>query len=160
MGYDTQYSCLNQPRLLLLSVEHSIDLMQAMKLNELRGCHKMARSVTNRSPDRQHTRGILESSSETIVIQVNPRIGDIVDSYLEHRSRDVDTLLDALDKGEFDQIRHLAHDLIGTGGSFGFEDMSLIGRCLENAALNKETKEIKLLVEDLAEYLSNVKVVY
>ncbi|MDA1129026.1 MAG: Hpt domain-containing protein [Chloroflexi bacterium] len=102
----------------------------------------------------------METSSETIVIQVNPKIGDIVESYLEHRNKDVDSLLDALDRGEFDQIRHLAHDLVGTGGSFGFEDMSLIGRSLESAAANKEIGEIKLLVGDLAEYLSNVKVVY
>ncbi len=134
--------------------------MQAMKYKELRGCHKMAQGVTNRSAVRQRTRGTLERLSDTIVIQVNPRIGDIVDSYLAHRNRDVDSLLDALDKGEFEQIRHLAHDLVGTGGSFGFEDMSLIGRSLESAAIKKETKEIKLLVEDLAEYLSNVRVVY
>jgi HPt (histidine-containing phosphotransfer) domain-containing protein len=119
----------------------------------------MAESVTAINANRQ-PRGNLETSSETIVIQVNPRIGDIVDSYLENRNKDVDSLLNALERGEFEQIRHLAHDLVGTGGSFGFEDMSLIGRSLENAAANKEIKEIKLLVEDLAEYLANVKVVY
>ena len=52
-----------------------------------------------RSAIRQHIRGILEKTTEEIVIQVNPRIGDIVDSYLQHRSRDVDSLLDALYKG-------------------------------------------------------------
>ena len=108
----------------------------------------------------RQSRGTLERFRETIVIQVNPRIGDIVDSYLEHRNRDVDSLLDALDRGEFEHIRHLAHDLVGTGGSFGFEDMSLIGRSLENAAVNRETEEIKLLVEDLADYLSRVEIVY
>ncbi len=119
----------------------------------------MARGVTMNRVIRR-SRGTLERFRETIVIQVNPRIGDIVDSYLEHRNRDVDSLLDALDRGEFDHIRHLAHDLVGTGGSFGFEDMSLIGRSLESAAINRETEEIKLLVEDLAEYLSRVEIVY
>ena len=134
-------------------------MMQAMKYTELRGCHKMAQGVTMSSVIRQY-RGTVERSSETVVIQVNPRIGDIVDSYLEHRNQDVASLLDALDRGEFDHIRHLAHDLVGTGGSFGFEDLSLIGRSLESAALNRETDEIKLLVEDLAVYLSRVEIVY
>lgn len=98
--------------------------------------------------------------SETIVIQVNPRIGDIVDSYLEHRNRDVNVLLEALARRDFDRIRHLAHDLVGTGGSFGFEDMSLIGRSLESAAANKQTEEIKILVGDLADYISRVEIVY
>ena len=119
----------------------------------------MAQGVTMNRVIRQF-RGTLERFRETIVIQVNPRIGDIVDSYLEHRNRDVDSLLDALDRGEFDHIRHLAHDLVGTGGSFGFEDMYLIGRSPESAAINRETEEIKLLVEDLAEYLSRVEIVY
>ena len=145
--------------MLLLTLEHSIEIMQAMKYEELRGCHKMAQCVTMDSAIRQ-SRGTLERSSQAIVIQVNPRIGDIVESYLEHRNRDVESLLDALDRGEFDHIRHLAHDLVGTGGSFGFEDMSLIGRSLVSAAANKETEEIKLLVEDLAEYLSHVEIVY
>jgi len=119
----------------------------------------MAQGMGMSSVTRQ-PRGTLETSGETIVIQVNPRIGDIVDSYLEHRNRDVKLLLEALDQGEFDQIKHLAHDLVGTGGSFGFEDMSLIGRSLESAAANGETEEIKLLVEDLADYLSHVEIVY
>ncbi len=119
----------------------------------------MAQCVTFSGVIRQ-SRGTLEISSEAIVIRVNPKIGDIVDSYLEHRNRDVESLLVALDRGEFDRIRHLAHDLVGTGGSFGFDDMSLIGRSLESAAANKETEEIKLLVGDLAEYLSLVEIVY
>ena len=107
----------------------------------------------------QQTRGTLETSSENIIIQVHPRIGDIVDSYLEHRHRDIDVLLEALDRGAFDRIKHLAHDLVGTGGSFGFEEMSLIGRSLETAAEKRDTEEIKILVGDLAEYLSRVEVV-
>ena len=108
----------------------------------------------------RQARGILERSRETIIVQVNPRIGDLVDSYLEHRRRDLATLLKALDRGEYEHIQQVAHDLVGTGGSFGFEDMSQIGRSLESAVVNRQTEEIKLLVEELAEYLSRVEVVY
>ena len=105
-------------------------------------------------------RGMLKTPNETIVVQVNPRIGDIVDSYLEHRNKEVESLRNSLARGEFERIRHAAHDLVGTGGSFGFEDMTVIGRSLESAAANKQTDEIKILVEELAEYLSRVEVVY
>ena len=108
----------------------------------------------------QQPRGKLNRSSKTIVVQVDPRIGDIVDSYLEHRRQDLNSLLKALDRGEFEHIGHVAHDLVGTGASFGFEDMTQIGRCLESAVANRQTEEIKLLVEELAEYLSRVEVVY
>jgi HPt (histidine-containing phosphotransfer) domain-containing protein len=95
-----------------------------------------------------------------IVVRVSPRIGDIVDRYLENLSREVGSLADALARGEFEHIRNVAHDLVGTGGSFGFEDMSLIDRSLESAALNQQCEQIELLIEDLAEYLSRVEIVY
>ena len=85
----------------------------------------------------------MERSRETIIVQVNPRIGNLVNSYLEHRREDLGTLFKALDRGEFEHIQHVAHDLVGTGGSFGFEDMSQIGRSLERAVANRQTEEIK-----------------
>ena len=119
----------------------------------------MPQDLTVSSGIRQ-SRGTLETFAEPIIIKVNPRIGDIVESYLEHRNDDVDIILKALDRGDFDRISHLAHDLVGTGGSFGFEKMSLIGRSLESAAAANQADEIKQLVVDLAEYLSRVEVVY
>lgn len=98
--------------------------------------------------------------SGPVIIRVHPRIGDIVDRYLDNRSREVSSLTTALARGEFDHIRDVAHDLVGTGGSFGFEGMSLIGRLLENAALNQQCEQIELLVERLADYLSRVEIVY
>lgn len=98
-------------------------------------------------------------SSRPITIKVNPRIDGIVRSYLEHRKQDMSSLLLALAEGEFQHIRMVAHDLIGTGGSFGFKQMSIVGRSLENAAKGKRSEEIKILLEGLAEYLSRVEVV-
>jgi len=100
-----------------------------------------------------------ERSGEPIFVQVDPRIRDIIERYLAHRGRDETEMLNALDRGQFEHISHVAHDLVGTGGSFGFEDLSKIGRSLESAAANRQTEEIKQLVEELAEYLSRVEVV-
>ena len=97
--------------------------------------------------------------SGPITIKVNPRIDGIVRSYLEHRKQDMDSLLLALEDGEFERIRSVAHDLVGTGGSFGFKHMSIVGRSLENAAKGRKSEEIKILLEGLAEYLSRVEVV-
>ena len=99
-------------------------------------------------------------SNRPITVKVNPRIDGIVRSYLEHRKQDMSSLLLALADGEFEHIRNVAHDLIGTGGSFGFKHMSIVGRSLENAAKDKQSEEIKILLEGLAEYLSRVEVVH
>lgn len=94
-----------------------------------------------------------------IFVQVNPRIGDIAGRYLAHRSRDKNLLLNALDRGDFEHISQAGHDLLGTGGSFGFEGLETIGRSLENAAVKRQTEEIERLVEELVEYLSRVEIV-
>ncbi len=99
-------------------------------------------------------------SRRPITIKVNPRIDGIVRSYLDHRKRDMNSLMLALAEGEFEHIQNVAHDLIGTGGSFGFKHMSRVGRSLENAAKDRQSEEIKLLLEGLAEYLSRVEVVH
>ena len=99
-------------------------------------------------------------SAGPITIKVNPRITKIVCRYLEHRKQDMGGLLLALADGEFEIIRNAAHDLIGTGGSFGFKQMSVIGRSLEIAAVNRQIEEVEILLEGLAEYLSRVEVVY
>lgn len=95
-----------------------------------------------------------------VVVKVDARITDIVNNYLEHRRQDVRGLFMALAKNDYGLIKTVAHDLIGTGGSFGFEGLSLIGLSLEKAAIKQQPEEVALLIEGLAEYLSGVEVVY
>lgn len=99
-------------------------------------------------------------SVEGVVVKVDARITDIVDTYLEHRRQDVRGLFMALSKSEYGLIKTVAHDLIGTGGSFGFEGLSIIGRSMEKAAKNQKPEEITILIEGLAEYLGSVEIVY
>ena len=94
------------------------------------------------------------------VVKVDARITDIVNDYLDHRRRDVSGLFRALAENEYALIRTVAHDLIGTGGSFGFEGLSLIGLSLEKAAIKQQPEKAALLIEGLAEYLAGVEVVY
>ena len=98
--------------------------------------------------------------SEGAVVKVDARITDIVNTYLEHRRQDVRGLFTALANEDFELIQIVAHDLLGTGGSFGFEGLSIIGRSMESAAVKQKPEEIFLFLEGLAEYLSSVEVVY
>ena len=112
------------------------------------------------SSEIRDSEGKLDLYDELIYVQVNARIIDIAENYLAHRVRDGASVLKALDRGEFEYISNVAHDLVGTGGSFGFEVLSKIGCSMESAAANRQTEEIKRLVGELLEYLSRVEVVY
>ena len=51
-----------------------------------------------------------------ITVVVDPEIKDIIPIFLENRHGDVGTVLDALDRSDYETIRILGHSLQGTGG--------------------------------------------
>ena len=61
------------------------------------------------------------TSTQVVRINVDPKLGDIVSTFLEHRQADVGRLQSALDRVEFETIQNLGHDIEGTGATFGFE---------------------------------------
>ena len=52
-------------------------------------------------------------ASKTIVVCVNADIKDLMPIFLEGRLEDVKALVEALEKGDFDTVRALGHNMIG-----------------------------------------------
>jgi hypothetical protein len=50
--------------------------------------------------------------------------------------------LQALEKQDFETIRILGHTMKGTGGGYGFDTISEMGRALEEAAKTQDTQAI------------------
>ena len=73
---------------------------------------------------------------------------------------DVKTILDALEKGDYDNIRILGHIMKGSGGGYGFDAITNIGHYLEEAAKGKNSEEIKKWAAELSSYIDRVEVVY
>ena len=98
--------------------------------------------------------------SDRFIVQVDPEIEDIVPIFLQNRRDDVESLSKALEDGDFEPIGILGHSMKGSGGGYGFDTITDIGRSLEQAAKSQSSGEIKRLVEELASYLDRVEVVY
>ena len=71
---------------------------------------------------------------ETHVAYVKPWLAHRVPTFLDRRRADAARVLALLEGPEFDEIRRLGHDLKGVGASYGFDPITNIGRCLEDAA--------------------------
>lgn len=99
-------------------------------------------------------------SNDRFIVQVDPEIEDIVPIFLQNRRDDVGFLSKALEDGDFEPIGILGHSMKGSGGGYGFDAITDIGRSLEQAAKSQSWGEIKRLVEELASYLDRVEVVY
>ena len=95
-----------------------------------------------------------------IVVKVDADLEDLVPDYLENRDKDIKSISESLEKGDFESVRIIGHSMKGSGGGYGFDRISEIGKTIEDSAKEKNLNEIKKGVEQLSHYLQNVEVVY
>lgn len=97
---------------------------------------------------------------ERIVVQVDADLEDLIPGYLQNRRQDVDSILQALEKQDFETIRILGHTMKGTGGGYGFDAITELGRALEEAAKGRNIADIRQKAAALLAYLQAVEVVF
>ncbi len=97
---------------------------------------------------------------KTIMVTVDEDLQDLIPGYLENRRKDVVDLLSALDRGDFELIRSIGHKMKGSGGGYGFDGITDIGRSVEDAAKVSQAEDIRAQVDALQYYLDHVQVVF
>lgn len=90
-------------------------------------------------------------------VEVDAEILEIVPTFIEHRWQDVASLQDALAHGDPSLIRRVAHNLKGSGRSFGFGTITALGVRLERAARAENWHAIGKFIDLLITYLERVE---
>jgi PAS domain S-box-containing protein len=94
------------------------------------------------------------------IVQIDEDLADLVPEFLENRQLDATKIRQLLQDSAFiEEIQRIGHNMKGSGGGYGFDEISYIGKCIEEAAKQKDKQEIEKLAGRLEQYLSNVKVV-
>jgi HPt (histidine-containing phosphotransfer) domain-containing protein len=57
---------------------------------------------------------------------------------------------------DYDTLYRIGHDLKGSGGAFGREKISMIGRQIETAAKEKNDKIVQFLLDSFAEEMERI----
>ncbi|MFQ5715682.1 MAG: Hpt domain-containing protein [Nitrospinales bacterium] len=96
---------------------------------------------------------------ETIVVRIDPDLKELIPNYLNNRQKDMQAVLAALNKKDFETIRNLGHSMKGSGGGYGFDAISQIGCDLEQAAREGKSEGIMKSIDELGSYLDRVEVV-
>lgn len=99
------------------------------------------------------------SSIERILIRADARLRTAMPGYLENRRKDVQILLAALDREDYDSIREAGHKMSGTGLGYGFDRISELGAALEREALRHNPAAVRALAEELSAYVDAVEIV-
>ena len=97
---------------------------------------------------------------DSLTVEIDSEVQSIVPEFLENRKKDCLLISSLLEINSFSEIRILAHRMKGSGGSYGFDDISEIGEVMEEAALNEDNEAIRNQVLQLSRYLERVTVVY
>ena len=96
----------------------------------------------------------------TILVRIDPDLEDLIPGYLQNREKDIQRMTEALVKSDYETIRILGHSMKGSGGGYGFDDITEIGRSLEGAAKEGNNERIRAIIEELAVYLKQIQIVY
>ena len=99
------------------------------------------------------------NEAEKIRIQVDPEIQDLIPGFIENRKKDIVTIREALGRNDYAVIRTLGHGMKGAGAGYGFEGITDIGKCLEEAALEGNRIEVEKQVLILSTYMDRLEII-
>lgn len=97
---------------------------------------------------------------DRILVRMDAFLKDLVPGFLHNRRKDVNSIHDALETGDFEVILILGHKMKGDGAGYGFGALSEIGAALEQAAKNQDSETIRRYAGELSDYVERVEVVY
>jgi histidine phosphotransfer protein HptB len=88
----------------------------------------------------------------------DPDLEDIVVMFVEELPTRVTALLEHLDKGDWENLQRLSHQIKGAAGSYGFDALSPAAGRVESAVRNGEPEEqIRLAVAELRDLCGRVR---
>ena len=97
---------------------------------------------------------------EAHTVTVSKDLEDLIPTYLANRRKELDVLRQALAGADFEQIRQIGHRMRGVGVSYGFDDVTSLGKLIEEAAKSGDKADLEKHVAAYGEYLSNLHITY
>lgn len=96
----------------------------------------------------------------TLMIEIDADLKNLVPGYLDNRRKDIEQIYECLEKGDYETIRRLGHCMKGSGGGYGFDEITDLGAAIEQAAIQCNAGRIVEQLVCLGEYLVKVEIVY
>lgn len=94
------------------------------------------------------------------IIEIDKELESVIPEFIERRHKDCLLLDNLLLANDMEEISRLGHRLKGTGGSYGFDVISDIGRNLEVAVAEEDLAAVDFERQALKRYLEQIRIVY
>lgn len=145
--FETRESRHRIPMLTILQDERSGLLAEAI----VSGCDDYLRyPISSESLEAAVSRWSRDEMGRPPLPDVHASMVDLIPDFLKRRGEDIHLLRSAFAEADFEAIAKIAHKVKGSGGSFGFPQLSEIGADLEVAARSKDREATESGIEGMA----------
>lgn len=93
-------------------------------------------------------------------VKVDKDLEDLIPTFMSNRRKELDALRVALAAADFEQLRQLGHRMRGVGNSYGFDDVTDIGKRIEEGARSGDQAALEKHIAQYGDYLSRVEIAY
>jgi HPt (histidine-containing phosphotransfer) domain-containing protein len=93
-------------------------------------------------------------------VTVAKDLADLIPTFMTNRKKELDTLRVALAAADFEQLRQLGHRMKGVGVSYGFDQVSALGKSIEEGARRGDRALLETSIDQYGDYLARVQVSY
>ena len=80
---------------------------------------------------------------------------EMQEMYINHTSKELESIMEDLETKSFDSLRTFGHNIKGSGGMYGFNEVTEIGAVIEAAAKDEDMVLIKSNLKDLDLFLKS-----
>jgi len=80
---------------------------------------------------------------------------EMQEMYINHTSKELKNIKENLDSVAFDSLRTFGHNIKGSGGMYGFNEITSRGAAIESAATNENLEDIKSHLDALEVFLKS-----
>ncbi len=96
--------------------------------------------------------------SSQYVAHVDRSLEDLIPRYLERRRGDIQAIQGAIALGDLATVQSLGHSMKGSGGGYGFQEITRFGGEIEVAAVAGDGAAVLESVAALTGYLDGVQI--
>jgi len=94
---------------------------------------------------------------ESIQVKIPEGLEALVPAYLSARREELQEIAALVAASDFEGMLPLAHNIKGSGTSYGFAELTRLGRALESSAHDSDLYAVQGCLAQLADYLGRVQ---
>ena len=80
---------------------------------------------------------------------------EMQEMYINHTFKELKNIKENLDSVAFDSLRTFGHNIKGSGGMYGFDEITTRGAAIESAAIKENLEDIKSHFDALEVFLKS-----